>query len=250
MITGISIEDVRFLFKAAKELGGQPEWLVPNWFFAIKTSQGERYINGAFSPLNPRLNTTLAQNKFLTRLILGRHDLPNIPYIVPSGLEQAEAFLAEHHKIIAKPLTGSDCQDVHIVESYQQLPGLATGGYILEKFINGLEMRYLVVGGKVSGVHRREDHDSVAADRQEKRISIPQSEWDPNLIDISQKTTEYMGLGSAAVDFLIEDPANVPYILEVNSAPGIKAFHEPAAGPPVDFAGVFIRAVLDVKPRW
>jgi glutathione synthase/RimK-type ligase-like ATP-grasp enzyme len=236
-------EDAAFLFKAAKNLGGQPEWLVPNQSFAVSTPHGERYINGAFSPLNSRLSSSLAHDKLLTRIILGRNSLPNIPYAAPRELGSAKAFLAEHTKVVVKPLRGSDCQDIHIVESPEQLPGLVTGGNIFERFISGPEMRYLVVQDEVLGVHRREYKGSVAADRYEQRISLPESDWDPNLMDMSRRAAACLGLGSSAVDFLVEKPTN-PYILEVNSAPGIKAFNAPVSGPPVDLAHIFMMAVL------
>lgn len=113
----------KLLFNRAQQMGWQPAWVIPGGLFAVTTASGERYINFAQSSLNSHVSASLTRNKYLARLILERHGLPNIPFARPKTESEAEAFLTKHHKIIVKPLCGSGSRDIRIVESMEQLAG-------------------------------------------------------------------------------------------------------------------------------
>lgn len=234
------------LFRSAQELGLKPSWITPDGLFAVFVNGRERYINFARSPLNSHTAASLVKNKYLTRRILDRHNMRNIPFLRPQAMADAEAFLSIHGTIIAKPIFGSGARDIHIVTEPNQLHGLNITGYILEKYITGMEMRYLVLKDSVIGVHRSDYGVSVEEDRPLKRISYPDSAWNPALISSSLRVAHIFDLSFAAVDYLVE-PSGQAYILEINTTPGLKWFHAPTSGPVVDVAQQFLSAVINNK---
>lgn len=232
------------LFRAASTMRLQPSWLKQGSLFALLTPDGERYINCSISSVNSQLSSSLVINKNAARLVLARRGFPTMAHLVPFDHAEALAFLAKHKKIIVKPVKGSNSHDVHIVESPEQLVVFTGQRYILEEYVPGREVRYLLLNDKVIGVHESQYGESVAEDRDLKRISYPRSDWDPVLVGLSLKVAQAFGLRFAAVDYII-GPDGRARILEVNSSPGMKWFHAPTSGPVVDVAGLFLQALLD-----
>ena len=209
----------------------------------IFTDDGEKYINGVRSTLNSQIGTSLSKNKLLTRVILQRKGYRNIPYTSAKTVEEVLIFLDEHKAIVAKPLNGSGCEDIHIIRATSQLTDMKIGDYIFEKYIGGPEIRYLVVKDKVVAVHRSDYGISVDIDRALERISIPQDEWDVEMCAQSIAIAKLIGLGFAAIDYLI-DEQDEAHFLEINSAPGLKWFHAPSVGPAVDVAGLLLEEFI------
>src|SRR5688572_8423424 len=100
------------LFEAANKMGLCPSWLKQGSIFAISTPYGERYIHYSISSMNSQLSSSMVGNKNAARLVLARQGLPSMAYLVPSNHTEAETFLAEHKKIIVKPIRGSNSRDV------------------------------------------------------------------------------------------------------------------------------------------
>jgi glutathione synthase/RimK-type ligase-like ATP-grasp enzyme len=247
MLNQQKLGTAELLFRSAQKLGCKPSWIVPHGLFAITIDGTERYINHSHSPLNSHASISLARNKHLTRLILGRNGLPNIPFMRPKDYEEAVAFLSLHSTIIAKPIQGSGAQDINIITHANQLRPLIIKKYILEKYIVGQEMRYLVLNGSVIAVHRSEYGTSVDKDRYLERFSIPEPDWDNALVRRSIEIATIMDLKFAAIDYLV-DAAGSSHILEVNSTPGLKWFHAPTAGPAVDVATLFLESLFSTEP--
>lgn len=239
----VKLTTAELLYRQAELTGLQPAWIIPGGLFAVTLGGRETYINLARSPLNSDSSVSLAKDKYAARLILQRHGIPNIPFARPTSMSDAEAFLGQHEVIIAKPVSGAGACDIRLVTEPSQLQQLRIDDYILEKYITGQEMRYLVLNGAVIGVHRSEYGTSVAADRALQRISYPASEWDETLVESSLQITEIMGLRFATVDYIV-DAAGCAHVLEVNTMPGLKWFHAPTSGPIVDVAGMFLEAIV------
>jgi glutathione synthase/RimK-type ligase-like ATP-grasp enzyme len=231
------------LFNQAQKMGMDPMWLTPKRLFAIKTPQGERYVNNELSSLNSHVSISLARNKYYTRLILDRHNLPNIPYARPKTMEAAESFLSEHGIIIVKPLRGAGAVDIHIVNSVDQLRALNIDNQIFEKYLPGREIRYLVLNDSVIGVHESKYGVSVDEHRELERVSFDSDAWDAERVEMSIRICKIIGLSFAAVDFIIDEKGQ-QYVLEVNSAPGFKWFHSPSSGPVVDVARHFLEGMI------
>ena len=232
------------LFKAASEMGLRPSWLKQGSIFAIPTPNGERYINYSISSMNSQLSSSMVGNKNAARLVLARRGFPTMAHLTPINHAEAQAFLAKYKKIVVKPISGSNSHDVHIVETPGPLAAFNIRNYILEEYAPGKELRYLILNHKVIGVHESQYGESVAEDRDLKRISYARTDWDPALVALSLKVAKVFGLRFAAVDYIIS-PDGQARILEVNSSPGMKWFHAPSSGPTVNVAGLFLLAMLD-----
>lgn len=227
-------------------MGFNPHWMIPRVLFAIEVDGQEHYINLARSTLNSHASMSLAKNKYITRCILERHGMPNIPFARPRSQADAILFLNTHGKIIAKPISGSGARDIHIIQTASQAEDLDITKYIFEKYIAGQELRYLVLNGKVIGVHRSDYGSSVQEDRYLERISYPSSEWDPVLAKLATKAAAILRLKFATVDYLVDESGR-HYILEINAAPGLKWFHQPTSGPAIDVAGQFLEAAFKTQ---
>lgn len=237
------IGTAELLFRAALKMDLNPEWIVANGLFVVLINGKEQYINFARSPLNSNTNVSLAEDKYLTRRILERHGLRNIPFIRPMSQTEAAAFLDVHTKIIAKPVRGSGSRDIHVITEPEQLQALKVSSYILERYVAGQELRYLVLDGEIISVHRSDYGISVQEDRLLERISFDASAWDPALVTSALNIAQVLGLKFAAVDYII-DASGCAYILEVNTRPGLKWFHAPTSGPVVDVAHQFLKAIV------
>lgn len=231
------------LFRCARQMNLMPIWVAAG-VFAISVGEREMYINLARSPLNSDASAALAKNKYVTRRILERHDMQNIPFTLPRTHAEAEVFLSLHGTVVAKPVTGAGARDIHIVAEPAQLKTLKINRYILEKYITGKELRFLVLNGAVVGVHHSEYGTSVAEDRLLQRISYPESDWDLALLESSLRIADILNLKFTAIDYLI-DASGKAYVLEVNTMPGLKWFHAPSSGPVVDIARLFLESVVD-----
>jgi hypothetical protein len=233
----------QLLFMQALKMGLQPSWVTPNGMFAVQVQGQERYVNYARSSLNSDNGVSLAKDKYLTRLVLERHNMPNIPFARPRTQADALIFLDAYRKIIAKPVRGSGARDIHIITSPAQLQTLPITDYILEQYIVGQELRYLVLNSTILGVHRSEYGTSVDEHRPLQRISYPRPMWDPTLVASSNRIARILGLSFAAIDYMI-NAAGRAYILEVNTTPGLKWFHAPTSGPIVDVARHLLETVF------
>ena len=232
------------LFQGAQRLGLSPCWLTPGSVFAINVNGHERYIDLSRSPLNSDVSVALAKNKYVTRHILDRHQLPNIPFVLPESQVEAEAFLDRHKTVVAKPVSGSGSRDIHIISDWQQLGRLRLKKYLLEKYIAGRELRYLILNGSIIGVQRSDYGLSVAEDRPLKRIAYYEDQWNPAIMKLTQQIAIIMNLKFAAIDYLV-DSFGKAYVLEVNTMPGFKWFHAPTSGPVVDVARLFLESVVE-----
>ena len=237
------------LFNCAAHMGLRPAWVAHGGLITITTPVGDRHLYHAKSTINSQLGSSLTTNKLTTRQVMQQYGLPNIAFLNTPSRAEAEQFLATHARIIVKPLKGSNSRDVRIVDSPEQLADIHLPHYILEKYIAGKELRYLVLDNRIIGVHESKYGESVAETRDLKRISYPESAWDAQLTALALKTAAVLGLRYAAVDYLI-GAGDAAYILEVNSSPSMKWFHAPTSGPKVDVARLFLETMLnDLRPK-
>jgi glutathione synthase/RimK-type ligase-like ATP-grasp enzyme len=235
----------QLLFNSAQRLGLDPQRLGGSRVFSINTPGGEQYVNLTLSSLNPHISSSLSRNKHVTRLILEKHGLPNIPFARPYTMAEAKVFLQTHKTVIVKPLKGSGSRGIRVVDMISQIADIDVRKYIFEKYIPGIEMRYLILNGAVIAVHESEYGTSVDSHRELRRISYQAKDWNADLESQSLRIASILGLRFAAVDFMVDNSGHA-YILEVNTIPGLKWFHAPSSGPPVDVATLFLQAMLTI----
>lgn len=237
-------ETISLIFSSAKELGLEPEVLTDYGLIAINPNGQERYVFYGTSVLNSQLASHLATNKHATRIILERHNLPNIPYCLPASESESLKFLKKHGKIIAKPTMGRRSRGIRLIEHPVDFKKVNLRTHILEKYIEGHQMRYLVLQNEVIGVHQKVYRAAISRPKQTKRISYAKSKWDKEMVRLSLLAVRALGLNFAAVDFMIDDKARV-YILEINQSPSLLRFNFPDEGPPVDLVKILLEATVN-----
>lgn len=238
------IGTAELLFNTAERMGLSPSWVLPEKLFAVSINGEEEYINFACSMLNTEVAASLARNKHSTRMILARHNVLNIPFLQAETVQDAHSFLTKYKKVIAKPLGGSGSRDIHVITDPDQLASLAIDNYILEEYVAGRELRYLVLNDSIIAVHESQYGTSVAADRALKRVSYSKETWDSQLCKESLRIARILKLRFAAIDYII-DAEGRSHLLEVNTAPGLKWFHAPSSGPAVDVARHLLEAMYE-----
>ncbi len=238
----------QFLLQAAQKLNLQPKRLTDWGLMSITVNGVEKYICVSKTIVNTQISAYLSGNKSATRVILDRHGLPNIPYLTPQNLEEAEAFFEEYPPIIAKPTMGQRAEGVRLIKTREELTQLDLSPLILEKYIAGPEFRYLVLQNQVIAVQQKLFEGEIYTPNNSRRLSYFPLRWDPQLVDYALLVTKALGLGFAAVDFKI-DESERPFVLEVNSAPALWRFEQPDEGPAVPVAEMLLKAVVDKMER-
>lgn len=127
-------------------------------------------------------------------------------------------------------LTGSAGEGIVVIRPDDALPQQAQ---MYVKYIKKLvELRLHVVGDKVILVTQKRKRDDVEQDANQKLIRSYDNGWVHVVHDQTVEITEEMhiqalnavqalDLDFGAVDMVIDKDTNVPYVLEVNTAPGI-----------------------------
>lgn len=229
------------IFDAAKRLGLNPKLLTEYGLFEVLYKGQSIYFFHGTSYLNNSLSTYLARNKHTTRVILEENNLPNIPFALSKDKAEAQQFLNEHKKIMAKPTHGDNSIGVVQISSAEELEDLDLSDSIIEKFIPGEEFRTLVLNGKVIAFHKY-IHDFNKGGV--KRISYEEKNWDKSMGEIALNAAKALGLNFCSVDF-IKDGDDRLFVLEMNSSTGLWRFHEPDEGPAVDVSTMLIKATLE-----
>ena len=232
------IESANLLFNEAVKKNLNPKRLSKYGLFVINVKGSSFPVFYSSSILNTQLASTIATNKYSTRLILDENDLPNIPYCLPEDMASAAAFLNKHKSIIAKPTLGKHSTDIHLIKNKAELEGLNLRTYILEKYIEGKELRILILNHQVIAVHEKLYPAAINNPETVTRVSYPKSTWPKQICEVALAAAKSIGLNFCAVDFLINDKDF--YILEINSAPGLRWFQKPSSGPTINIASIFL----------
>jgi len=240
------IDDKRLdlVLSTAKAMGLKAKLLNNRGLVSIETNGKEIYLFHKTSNPNSQMATWLADNKFAARVIFERNSLPNIPFCYPASDVEATNFLIDHGKIICKPLKGGHSQNVHLVSNKDELRKLDLSRCILEKFIEGQEVRFLVVAGEVKAVHHKVYDGPINNPETVYRVSIDKNKWDEQMSGLAGKASRALGLKFTAVDFLVTKQ-NEAYILEINSAPGLDRFNKPDEGPPINIMKLYLEQIID-----
>lgn len=239
----INQKRIKLLLSTAESMGLKPKVLTDYGLVSIEVNGKERYLFHKTSNPNDQMASWLAQNKHAARVVFARHGLPNIPFCVPANTSEAKNFLLEHDRIIVKPLKGSKSQGIRLVSNEGELSKVDLNNCILEKFIKGQEVRFLVVDGEVRAVHQKVYKNEINEPDTVQRVSLKKEAWDNQLVNVAVKSATVMGLRFTAVDFIVTKE-NHAYILEINSAPGIERFQEPSEGPMLDIMRIYLEQII------
>jgi len=155
------------ILEAALNRGIKVE-IISKRFHLLKLTYNGRslFIKGTSFPVNPQPACFIANNKFLTKIILRSHKIP-VPrsWLVRTPREARKTILRKNlFPCVLKPAKGAHGNKVFAnIESLEEfnevLPLVFTSpgkkNVLLEEFIKGKDYRLLVIGDKVSAVMER-----------------------------------------------------------------------------------------------
>lgn len=235
---------LNLVLSTAEGMGLKAKLLNDQGLISIDANGTELYLFHKTSNPNTQMATWLANNKYVARVIFERKGLPNIPFYLPENIGDAVNFLSEHSEIIVKPLKGGHSQNVHLVTTKNELEKLDLSHCILEKFIEGQEVRLLIIKGEVKAVHHKVYDGPINNPDTVRRVSIVEDQWSEQLAKLAIRAADALGLKFTAVDFLVTKQ-NLPYLLEINSAPGLDRFQKPDSGPPLNIMKLYLETIID-----
>ncbi|HEY6011689.1 MAG TPA: D-alanine--D-alanine ligase [Nitrospirota bacterium] len=187
------------------------------------------------------LASAMGMNKILSKMVFKAHGLLVGPYMVIEA-ERREA-LNEAPSIVAYPVVVKPCSEgssvgVSLVYKHEELRPAADLAFkydreiLIEKYISGKEVQVGVLGDRALGAIEIVPKSSAFYDYDAKYKEGGSDHFFPARID-PQAYARVLEAGLAAhralgcrgysrVDFII-DEAGAPYILEVNTLPGMTA---------------------------
>lgn len=191
------------------------------------------------------LASALAMDKEASKKIFMYHGLSVAPFIVvsqgPKGKRQktrGSVPTAPDFPLpwVVKPCTEGSSIGVSIVKEERDLNACLDKAFsfgervIVEKFIKGRELHIAVLGERVLG--GVEVRPSLEFYNYEAKYTSGLTEYiiPPEIDEAVYEHTKSMALktfqalgcsGAARVDFIVEEGSNTPYVLEVNTLPGM-----------------------------
>lgn len=240
-----SITSSHLYFEELEKMSLSPEWQTDYGLISFKYKNQIRYLFHSKLPLNSHLSTALTTNKHLTHIVLENASLPIIPYLLPDSIQQVHDFFEKHGPLIIKPTLGMKARNVVLIDSLADVEKshFSLDDVIVEKFIRGTEYRYLFLKDKIIGVQQKNTTPQENSPWKKSFENKNESEWNKELIKLSLLACNALGLQFGAVDFIIDQNKQI-WILEVNSAPGIKFFHTPDLGNSNPVAQQILQEVL------
>jgi len=192
------------------------------------------------------LASALAMDKEASKKIFLYHGLNVAPFIVvqrstkKSGPGKGVSQYAPTFPLpwVVKPCTEGSSIGVSIVKEESDLKACLDKAFafgprvIVEKFIKGRELHIAVLGDRVLG--GVEVRPSLEFYNYEAKYTSGLTEYiiPPEIDEAVYENTKSMALktfqalgcaGAARVDFIVEESSHTPYVLEVNTLPGMTA---------------------------
>lgn len=207
------------------------------------------------------LTSAICMNKVRSKEILAAYNLPLLKTYLAQEVYAGETDLDPNCEFIFKPSVGGSSVGINKFNSLKDFkefidknPQVKTelDKYLIEKFIKGVEVTTSIIEAKPDQIKTNKEHCKIFSREDRNLISLPILELRPKkeFYDYEAKYTEGMtefilpaaietsleekihnyaleafyniGCRSAArVDFMIDGKTRQPYILEVNTLPGM-----------------------------
>ncbi len=166
-------------------------------------------------------------DKPLTSLLLSRSGLPTPRTWICESREHANAILTNEsrqgHKLVLKPLFGSQGIGVHLVDKQSGLihDEKFAGIYYLQRFVERKDYEYsdirvLVVDGKAKAAMLRRGEDWIT--NRAQGASCEALKVNNEIANLAESACKVLDIDYAGVD-LMQDKQGQFYIIEVNSIP-------------------------------
>lgn len=199
-------------------------------FFDKDKYTGEMLETCGIRLFNSAKATAICDDKMLTHIVLSNNGIP-MPDTLPGALcynpngEITDEYLQKAIDKLGLPMVVKQChgsygEQVYLVKTKQELKTklneIKAKAYLLQHFESesrGVDMRVIVIGGKVQCAMLRENlqdfRSNVAHGGVAKSVEIPQE-----IALMCEKAANVIGLDYCGIDVLL---GNTPKICEVNS---------------------------------
>ncbi len=165
-------------------------------------------------------------DKGMTSFLLHRHGVATPAALTTESRARAREFtetqLASGHRLVAKPLFGSQGRGLVLVERIDQLPQSeqVAGVWHLQQFVERsqkwFDWRVFVCRSKV--ITRMTRHSPHWITNRARGAQCQRSDDDDDVVETALRATEALGCWYAGVD-LVRDDSHRPQVLEVNGVP-------------------------------
>lgn len=238
------LRNSELLFEAAQQLNLQPHWENDYGLFSVQRQGKTIFLFHTFSVINSQAASVFAKNKHITRLIIAKAGLLNIPFCLPKTKSELKKFFSQHRPIIAKPMAGTNSWNVFLIKTAKELAQVPFKQYYFEKFFDGIEYRYLVLNQQVIYIQERVNQPIKSRPWHKLKQSVPQTSWTQHQksINLALKIAQLMNLNFCAVDFIKKD--GVDWLLEVNASPGLAELDPSLKTEILELAQQYLKAYL------
>lgn len=173
---------------------------------------------------------SITMDKILTKELLARNKIVTSPFLrIAPSLNHAEIYEALGLPLVVKPILGGSSVELYIIKSMEELQKVPLKPHLFaEKFIKGREFTIGIIEGKAlpvieiattKGVY---DFDAKYISNSTNYLFDSLSpELEKRMQLIAEKVYQLTeSEGVARVDFILSSD-NEPYVLEINSIPGM-----------------------------
>ena len=234
----------KVLFEEAKEHGFQPQWETKFGLFSIKRGTKTIYIYSTKLAINSNLGSYLTKDKYTTSVILEKNSFPTVPYLFTNNVKELHDFFDVHQPIIAKPVMGERSQNTKLIEERDDLSKFPLDETIFEKFILGIELRYLVLKGQIVAAQSKSLNPTPQYPWRKHVTNLKASEYDTCCVEMALAIAKLVGQQFLAVDF-IEAPNGKILVLELNSVPGLYSLYNPDDGNPIALGKLLFETIIE-----
>ncbi len=231
------------LYEEAERLGLHPKWETSDGLFSIENDKKTYFVYYTKLFFNTQLGSILCRDKHLTRVVLDKFGMPNIPYLYSNKRREIFAFVDKYKVVVQKPVLGEKAQNVVLIKAASQISFNSLEEIILEKYVEGIEYRCLVLKGKVIAIQKKILNPSKEYPWRKYIENLDKDKWNLKMTRLSEKISSVFKLGFVAADFILDKDYKL-WILEINSMPGLFSFHNPDAGKKLNVASVLIKEIL------
>lgn len=229
------------LFEEAQKQGLKPRWESACGLFSFRTYDRDVFVYYTKLHGNSQLGSQICVDKSLSRAFLAKEGFPNIPFCYSKKPPEINVFFDRYHPLVQKPLLGMKAQGVRLVRSRDEIRMNDLENMILEQYVDGMEYRCLFFHKPL--LMQKKILDPTPAHPWRKHVTtLEPSEWMDELALMTESIAKLLHMSFMAVDFIV-DAHGRPWVLELNSMPGLYGFQYPDTGKPVNVAEMLINAI-------
>jgi D-alanine-D-alanine ligase-like ATP-grasp enzyme len=234
------------LFEKARLRGYEPQWLTEYGMFQFLVDGKTKYAYQTKNFGNNQLCCWLTGDKHATHVFLEKNNLPTTPYYYGTQKNQLNIFFDKYHPVVAKPVHGEKSEGVVLINDRKQLLENELSTTIFEKFIDGIEYRYLMLENKLVAVQKKVLKPAKNYPWRKEFTNLDLNDYDLRLSQMADKINYLMPQKLLAIDFIVDDKDTI-WVLELNSMPGLWSLLHPDFGEPIDLSDKVLDLIIKTQ---